>query len=221
MNYLLLPKLNSAQMLTVANRLTKIGFHVGRNGSIVARSKVGTIHVDPAGLCWSNMEIDGPILPVLPEIIAAEKEEVSLKSLEDAYFRVPNSSGNMAVRIATRVEATSNWDALRSVGESGLTPDERLVSSFFIGVAGNCQMLTDYPADDSVPVTCGKKRYYETELDGREASDLLRAVGERRQRNSYLLRNSTIESARSIKPSQDDVAELLNGLGEWCFLVTA
>jgi hypothetical protein len=219
-NYLLLPKLNPAQMQILANRLTNQGFNVQGTETISAKSKAGTIHVDPVGLCWSSLEFDDLILPVVPEILGCKKEMVPLKTLENSYFKLARSYEKTMVRMSTRIESSSNWDTLRSSGECGLTPDEWLVSSFFMEVVGNCATMTDFPTDGSDPVICGRRRYYETLLDGKEASSMLRVVGERQQRNSYLPRDATLRLAGVVFPSHKDISELLNGLGEWCFLAT-
>jgi len=208
-------------MKIIANRLANQGFNVDGSGPVSAKSKAGTILVDRVGLCWSTLELDDLILPVVPEILACKKEGVPLQALQDLYFKMSRTTGETLIRISTRVESFANWYALRSSGQCGLTPDERLVSSFFMKSHGNSTLVTDYPLEGSKQMFCGRKRYFETSLHGDEASSTLRAVGERRPRNSYLSRDATLKLDVEVSPSRHEIAELLNGLDEWCFLASA
>jgi len=219
-NYLLLPKLNSAQMQILANRLTSQGFNVQRTGPILAKSKEGTVHVDPAGLCWSILDLDDLVLPVIPRILACKKEQVPLKVLDDSYYKLVISEGKTMVRMATRVESSSNWDTMRASGDCGLTPDERLVSSYFMQTIGNCAIMTDFPSSRSDPIIYGRRRYYEASMDGKEASSMLRVAGEKQPRNAYLPRDATLRFDGRVLISRRKIAEVLNGLGEWCYLAT-
>jgi len=208
-------------MQILANRLTSQGFNVQRNGPILARSKGGTIHVDPAGLCWSILELDDLILPVIPIILACRKEQTPLRLLEDSYFKLVISEGKTMVRMATRVESSSNWDTMRASGDCGLTPDERSVSSYFMQTIGNCAIMTDFPVSRSDPIIYGRRRYYEASMDGKEASSMLRVVGERQPRNAYLPRDAILRFDDRVIISPRKIAEVLNGLDEWCYLATA
>ncbi|HEV2120761.1 MAG TPA: hypothetical protein VGS11_11765, partial [Candidatus Bathyarchaeia archaeon] len=68
-HYILLPKLNYAQMEVLANRLAQTGFLVSRSNVISAKSAKGVIHVDPRGFCWSSFDPRDEILPIIPNLL--------------------------------------------------------------------------------------------------------------------------------------------------------
>ncbi|HEY6283987.1 MAG TPA: hypothetical protein VIW22_08700, partial [Nitrososphaerales archaeon] len=185
-HYILLPKLNNAQMDALAKRLTQSGSLVSRSNVISAKSVKGVIHVDPRGFCWSSFDPRDEILPVIPNLLETPKEEEPLKELMDSYFTFARSKAKTVVKFSTRVESSTLWKDLRASGECGLTPDEHAVVSFLFKEAkGECRILTDYPTDGSTLRIYGRRRYYESELGPREAGSTLRSVGRRALRNSY------------------------------------
>jgi hypothetical protein len=131
-HYILLPKLNFAQMQVLAKSLTESGLVVRHSSVISARSMKGVIHVDPRGFCWSVFDPSDEILPAIPALLKRWKERKPLKELADLYFMVANSGGKTVVRLSTRVESSTLWRALRASGDCGLAPDEYAVISFLL-----------------------------------------------------------------------------------------
>jgi len=217
-NYLLLPKLTSRQIGTLTRRLEQTGASVSASSSLVAKTKEGIIHIDPAGLCWSTSDPADLILPVIPEILEIPKERVPLRDLSDKYFRAGMSGGKLVVRIVTRVEASALWDALREAGECGLSPDEHSVASTILRHAGGkCTMLTDFPFSGAASRIHGGRPYYEGPIDSSEAASTLRKVGSNSPRNSYLPRDAALAFDHRFSPPGTELAQLLHDLGEWCF----
>jgi len=220
--YLLLPKLNSAQMKMLADRLAKLGYHVGLDKGLAARARGKSIYLNPLGFCRSSFYPSDAIYPAIPDILAAEKEPLPLEALERLYFGLKVSRGGTLVRVSTRIESSTNWDALRSSGECGLTPDERVVSSYFLNRAeGACELLTDFLCERSVPRICGRRRYFDSLLDVAQAACTLRAVGGKESRNSYLPRGGVLRLRGKISLSGEEMVRLLDTIGEWCYLALA
>jgi len=206
-------------MGALANRLTQSGFLVSRSNVISAKSAKGMIHVDPRGLCWSVFDPRDEVLPVIPSLLETTKEKEPLRELMGLYFRFAKSNAKTVVKVSTRVESSTLWNALRASGECGLTPDEHVVVSFLIKKAkGEFRLLTDYPTDDSTLRIYGKRRYYESELRPADAGSTLRSAGRKAFRNSYLPRNGALIFESLDLPSREELANLFLGLGEWCYL---
>lgn len=216
--FLLLPKLNSAQVRVLARRFADKGHSVQLSRLLSAKSKEGTIRIDQSGLCWSAFDPSDAVLPAIPDVLACPKERLPLEELQAMYFKVARSGGRTTLRLAPRIESSSLWDALRSSGECGLAPDEHAVTSFLIHQArGRCSMLTDFLCDGSVMRVYGRRVYYDSTLGNAEAASTLRTVGEKASRNSYLQRDGTLRLTGTIPPSRKRLVELFEGLGEWCF----
>jgi hypothetical protein len=217
-HYLLLPKLTHGQMRVLAVRLQRNGYSVQLSKSLSAKSRGGVIRVDPSGLCWSMFDCSDEVLPAIPEVLSSPKETGPLDVLESMYFRLARSGRKTLVRLATRLESSTSWDALRATGDCALAPDEHAVATFLTRRArGTCIMLTDFPGDEAVPKLFGRKRYFESTVGFDDAESTLRSVGERASRNSYLLRDNTLRLSGRLAFSRDDVEELFEGLGEWCY----
>ncbi|MDA4119119.1 MAG: hypothetical protein OK436_00855 [Thaumarchaeota archaeon] len=217
-HYILLPKLNSAQMEALAKRLTQSGFLVSRSNLISAKSVKGVIHVDPRGFCWSSFDPRDEILPAIPNLLETPKEREPLRELMGLYFMSAKSKAKTVVKVSTRVESSTLWKALRASGECGLTPDEHAVVSFLFKKAkGECRLLTDYPTEGSTLRIYGRRRYYESELRPPDAGSTLRTVGRRAFRNSYVPRNGALMFESLDLPSKEELAHLFEGLGEWCY----
>jgi len=217
--YLLLPKLNGRQIEILANRLAESGFDVQTGEVLKARSRKGTIYLSASGLSWSSLDSSDVLLPAIPDILAVQKVKVPLPELKGKYVRT-GSEATTTLYLSPRIESASLWEKMRASGDCGLAPDEHAVISFLINQAGGrCGMLTDYPADDATPRIYGRKRYFDSRLDCDEALSTLRAVGERRSRNSYIRRDGTVlfESYHAIH--RRDWLELFAELGEWCYYV--
>ena len=217
-HYILLPKLNNAQMEALASRLTQSGFLVRGSDVISAKSVKGVIHVDPRGFCWSSFDPRDEILPVIPNLLEAPKEREPLEELMASYFTFARSGANIVVKVPTRVESSTLWKDLRVSGECGLTPDEHAVVSFLFKKArGECKLLTDFPTDGSTLRIYGRRRYYESEIRPSDAGKTLRSVGRRAFRNSYLPRDGALTFESLDLPSSEELARLFKELGEWCY----
>ena len=221
-HYLLLPKLNHAQTQVLGERLRSLRYSVQVSMSIVAKSRQGSIHIDPTGLCWSYADPADAVLPAVPKILAIPKEKVALKSLEAMYFRRDVRGGVSITRMQTRLEHSSLWDALRTSGGCGLAPDERAIASFLMRNAGRVHdVLTDFPFESLVPLVCGRRRYFISSLAGVQAASSLKAVGERRSTNSYLPRDGILRFTGAVFPSHEEWVEAFDELGEWCYFEPA
>jgi hypothetical protein len=217
-HYILLPKLNSAQMQVLAKRLTEKGLAVRHSGAISAKSVKGVIHVDPRGYCWSTFDPNDEVLPAIPALLEIRKERKPLMELAELYFKIAHSRGKTVVRLATRIESSTIWKALRASGDCGLSPDECAVISFLVKQArGKCRLLTDYPTDESVMRVYGRRRYFESSIGIADAGSTLRFVGHRASRNSYVPRDGTLMFDNKVSPPKEDLSHLLEGLGEWCY----
>jgi hypothetical protein len=217
-HYLLLPKLNSAQIQRLSRRFADEGYAVRQGPILSAKLKGRTIHVDPAGLCWSTVDPADAVLPVIPELLRTPKETVPLRTLEAIYFRIGYGERPMVVRLATRMESSPLWKDLRSSGECGLAPDEGAVVSFITSkTPGTCSMLTDFAVEGSTPRICGRKQYFESDLDGRQVEETLRSAGDPGRRNSYVQQHGVLRLSGLLHLFRDDLRSLFRGLGEWCF----
>jgi len=203
-------------MQTFAGRFEKKGYSVERAGSMIARSKKGTIHISPSGLCWSSSDPSDAVLPAVPDILACPKEPTSLRMIESMYYRMSRVNGKTIVRLSTRLES-SHWGELRASGQCGLTPDELAVASFMIRRAkGDCELMTDFPTGESVPRICGRRRFYESSLTLTEALTTLEVVGKHATRNTFLMRDGILRLGVPL-PSRDEKLGLIAELGEWCY----
>jgi hypothetical protein len=221
-HYLMLPKLNSAQTKILRDRLVRLGYHVRAGAGLRAKSKEGTIFVDPAGFCRSTFDPSDVIYPAIPELLAAKKELLPLEVLASLYFALEVSDGTTVARVSTRVESSTNWDALRTLGRCALAPDEWAVSSFLMSHSkGGCEVVTDFPSRGSVPRICGRRRYYDSILHVSQVASTLCVVGQKGSRNTYIPRSGILRLKGKVSPSHEKVFQLLAGLGEWCSLSPA
>ncbi len=216
-HYLLLPKLNSIQMKLLVERFERRSFTISLSYLLSARSRNGSIHVSPAGFCWSSFDPEDVVTPAIPELLSCQRKAVPMGALETLYFQGEHSGSRQFARLLTRMESGTRWDYLRASGECGLTPDERLVALAVFNGAEKCRVLTDYVPGEPAPLICGRRRYFEATLDSRTAASTLRAVGEGAYRNSYLPRDGAIDSGRT--PSVSDLRNVFEKLDEWCFFV--
>jgi hypothetical protein len=212
-HYLLLPKLNDTQMRVLAGRLGTRGFSASLGSTIVARSKRGSIYVDPAGLCWSFMDAEDIVLPVIPELLLCPKQAIPRRALAAFYLRAKGSLG----RVVTRMESGVLWDSLRASGQCGLTPDEHAVALALLKNASDFSLLTDFPGSTPRPRNVGRRRYFETDIWEAEAASSLRMVGELNPRNAYLPRDGMFRPQDPGRPS--GLEDSLSGLGEWCYYI--
>jgi len=215
-HYLLLPKLNSFQIRILAKRFSEVG-PVKRGATLAVNSRDGTIRVSEEGLCWSSFDPSDVVLPAIPPLLSCPKEKIPVKTVQSKYFRASKSREEVTYHILPRLESSSRWRELRASGGCALAPDEHAVFSFLLGkTRGKCEMITDYFVDGSTPLVLGRKRYFESKLDPDEAVSTLGAVGERRQRNSYIPRDGILRLSPVRGISRRDWVDLFAGLGEWC-----
>jgi len=221
-HYLLLPKLNGRQMGILKERLASTGFSVEMKDMLTARSREGTIKISPSGFCSSSLDPSDSVLPVVPDLLRTRAEKVPLRVLEDAYFRTSRSADLLTVRLYPRMECSSLWEAMRASDVCGLAPDEHAVAVFLINrTEGKCALVTDFPVDDAKPRVYGRRRYFNSKLDGAEGAASLRSAGVRGQRNSYLRRDGTMVLQCGTDSPRRDWLELFGTLGEWCFFTPA
>jgi hypothetical protein len=205
-------------MEVFAARLSEKGASVTRSPSLTAKSKGGTVHIEPMGLCWSASDPADLILPAIPSVLECKRERIQLERLKEMYFGLGSSRGETALRFTTRLEGSAPWDALREAGDCGLSPDEHALISAVIEQADTpCTMLTDFPFDGAVVRIHGRRQYYSGLLDSATALATLRRVGSRSERNSYLAKTSTLTFPRDFSLPDGRLASLFDDLGEWCF----
>lgn len=215
-HFLLLPKLNQNQMEVIGKELADEGFSVTFGSCLKAMSSECSIHVEQIGLCWSSSDPSDYLLPLIPRVLACEREAVSQSELLGMYFRLFLNDGRPAVRFDFRLESLGNWDRLRSTGGCGLAPDEHLLARFLLSESrGACPMITDFAVEGSVPFYSGRKLYYRSVLPATKASDTLRLVGSRKQNNSYISRDGTLLLGRHAH-EHERLTDCLEALGEWC-----
>jgi hypothetical protein len=184
----------------------------------VARSKEGTIHVDPQGLCWSTSDPADLVLPIIPDLLESPKGPIPLRELSRMYYRTGRSRGRAVVRFTSRHEASATWDALRANGECGLSPDEHAVVSTVLRLAGGrCTILANFPFDGAASRICGGKQYYEGPIDSKEAASTLSQAGGSLRRSSYVPRDAILAFDHEISLPESPLASLISDLGEWCF----
>ena len=214
--YLLLPKLNTLQKKILADRFSEIGT-VRSTATLAVSSREGTIKVSDEGLCWASYDPSDAVLPVVPALLSCPKEEASMETAKGKYFRETRSKEGTTCHFFPRLESSTRWRELRATGGCALAPDEHAVVSFLVERAkGNCEMITDFLADGSIPLVLGRKRYFDSRLDPDEATSTLRVAGKRGQRNSYIPRDGRIDLGAMSAPSRRDWSDLLAYLGEWC-----
>jgi hypothetical protein len=205
-------------MEVLAKRLTEKGLAVRHSGVISAKSVKGVIHVDPRGYCWSTVDPSDEVLPAIPALLEIRKERKPLMELAELYFNIANSRVKTVVRLATRIESSALWKALRASGDCGLTPDEHAVISFLVKQArGKFRLLTDYPIDGSIMKVYGRRRYFESSIGLTEAGSTLRSVGQKASRNSYIPRDGALMFDNIVNPPKEELSHLFEGLGEWCY----
>ena len=209
-------------MQVFARRLVSKRYSVRLSQLLSAKSKEGTVHIDPSGLCWSSFDPADAVLPAVPDALACPKDRLPIRELEAKYFKAVKSGGTTIVRLNSRMESSSLWDALRASGECGLAPDEHDVVTFLMEQAGGtCRMVTDFPVEESTLRTCGRKHYFDSRLRSAEAASTLRTIGGRGSRNSYIQRDGTLRLSRAPSRSHKGLVELFDGLDEWCFFTSA
>ena len=217
---ILLPKLNSGQLVSIARSLRGKGCAIRAGDPLFARTNEGSLRLTSAGLCQSSFDASDLLLPCLPEVLEFSKETVPLEVLSAMYFKGSLSMTSTAQRLVTRMEHSSVWDELRRTGQCALAPDVYAASLSLIRSARECQVVTDFPSDTGAPFVVGKKRYFRSKLESGEASSTLRVIGSVGQRNSYVRRDGTLGLTASQRPTDAELRDLFADIGEWCFFAT-
>jgi len=213
-HYLLLPKLNAKQVAILGRRLERKGFSVRRTSILSGLSTKGSIYIDPSGLCWSSVDPEDAVLPAVPDLLSCPKEAIPLAEMEALYLRRSGSKRNPIGKLSTRVEWGTLWDELRASGDCGLTPDERSVALAVLR-GETSRLVTESIGEDSAPLVCGRRRYFETSMGFKEVELTLGTAGELRSGRSYLPRDDVLKFGG--KRVTSDLEDALKELGEWCF----
>ena len=212
-----LPKMAPQQMATMRQRLESIGFTTKGNDPLRASRGGLRVLVNPSGLCSSEQDLSDAIAPALPAILASKPARVPFRALRDLYFASESRGRGVLLRLSPRLESESYWDELRSTGSCALTPDEREVYSTLLSSSTSLTpLVTDFPVEGSVVRRIGRRQYYNSRLEPREAASTLRGMGPAQERNTYLPRDSIL----SLTPARLPKGELLDvfkALGDWCF----
>jgi hypothetical protein len=214
---LLLPKLTTLQMGILERRLVALGYEVSRSHGIHAKKQGGRVFVSPSGYCLSQKDPTDAVGPVIPDLLSSRRQVGSPRSILSLYFRWKVQGPGGAFRFTPRVEAGGLWRELRKKDLCGLAPDEWIVFRKVLERSwSGCVLVTDFPAEGSVPFSVGSRTYFWSRLQTLRAAYAVRVIGERRDLNAYLPR-SGIVSLDSFTPfSARDEWELASSLGEWC-----
>jgi hypothetical protein len=214
--YLPLPKLTSAQVQVLADRLADNGFSVEiEPGGERLRAGNGstTITVARSGLAWSGREMLDALAPAVPDLLRSPREPTAT----NPYFAAKRMSGGLEVQFFTRMEGLRLWTELRRAGGCGLTPDEKSVVSRVLAVSADQGIgcVTDYPTDGCSVLQVGKNQYYRSQVPAREFVDRLRTTLTSFPKNCYLPRTSVLKiGGGSLPPLSLDA-----DLREWCYLM--
>lgn len=213
-----LPKMVPRQMQTMRRRLESIGFTTTA-GSLLRASRASVrILVDPSGLCTSNEDLTDAIAPTLPEILDSRPSAVSFRVLRESYLASERRGNSLLLRLSPRLETESYWDELRSEGTCALTPDEKAIYSVVLSSRTSLTpLVTDFPTEGSVVRRIGHRQFYDSRLEPAEAASTLRGLGPAQERNAYLPRDSILSLSPAPLPT-DELLDLFEGLGDWCFL---
>jgi hypothetical protein len=208
------------QLEIIQLRLASSGYAISRSKVLRAAKGTVVLHVNPAGLCWSNADITDVVAPIIPEMLEAKKDRTPLEAIKGGYFSISTAGRRSVLRFNPRVESSSFWGELRATNVCGLTPDECEVYSYVLSqTSGCCQVVTDYPTEGCRIRRIGRRQYYQSTVETAEAASNLRVVGEQRVRSVYLPKTNLIQLTSMPGLSPRDLEELFLNLGEWCYLV--
>jgi hypothetical protein len=211
--YLPLPKLTAGQLSDLGSRLSRNGLSVrtvagerlhaggGHRSLVVARS----------GLAWSGSELLDALAPAVPDLLSHRRAEEP----SNPYYAAKRIDGGFEVQFFLRMEGLRLWTALRSEGECGLTPDEKVVASrLLLGSDRPIECVTDYPTDDGSLLRVGRRQYFRSLVSPEELVDRLRTTSSASSRNCYLPRSSVVRLNARVLPACPAPEEL----GEWCYV---
>ena len=216
-HYALLPKMNASQLLLIEHRLAASGYSVARDKALSARKGGASVHIDPAGVCWSNTDVTDLVAPAVPDILKATKTIVPLSRLALQYFYAKRNDRGFTIRLSLRMESSKWWRELRSTNQSALAPDEHAVVAFLLSRSkGKCSVLTDFPSESCRVTRIGKTQYYDSSIDASEAALHLRSTSIKGSRSVYVPKDGKLLLQLFRPPNRRELTELLSGLGDWC-----
>lgn len=210
--YLPLPKLTLRQLQAFEERLASSGFSVRREGDFLkAEDTSCRLTISRSGLAWSGCEMLDAVSPAIPGLLRFPREPVAA----NPYFTAKKMQGGFEVQFFPRMEGLRIWSALRSTGESGLTPDEKaVVSQVLAGADQPIECVTDYPTQGCSVLRMGRTQYYHSSVPASEFVSRLRSLSTSYPKNCYLPRSSVIRVTSKFLPPVSIGKEL----GEWCYL---
>ena len=217
--YLLLPKLNRAQVAAAAKALEAEGYRVTPGWTMQARKGASSLYIDPVGLCWAAQDPTDIVAPLVPRLLELEKEKASVDSMCGFYYRVRKSGADAYATLSLRLEGSPAWRTLRGAGLSGLTPDEGEVARALIRSSKGCVLLTDYPLPTCRPRMFGGRQYFESEVSPDDAECTLSVVGLTKTRNSFVPKGGVLFLRGFKAPSERDFVRLFQSMGQWCYFV--
>lgn len=206
--------MNQRQAAVAARFLAGRGFKVRPGAHMVASRPDITLHLNSEGLCWSPNDPSDHILPLIPQLLDVPKEGIRPRPLTSMYFTRRHDT--TIARVTTRLEHSSTWKALRSQGISALTPDEHAMVGELLSHSEAATLLTDFPLLQSRLKRIGHRRYFESELPGREASATLRQLEGSGPRSSYLPRTCLVRLEQSSPLGYEEISDALDRAGDWC-----
>jgi len=174
------------------------------------------VRVNSNGVCWSNEDPTDLIAPIIPRVLTTPKQPVPHLKLSRRYVGLLRRGRGAVFRFSLRMELSRWWRELRAADQSALAPDEYDVAAFFLShTEGECRLLTDFPSENFQVRRIGKRQYYESRIDAKEAARFLRPVGSKGQRNAYLPSSGVLEVDSFAPPGPTETRQLLSGLGDW------
>jgi hypothetical protein len=212
------------QLLPLIVHLESNGFSVVTSGDggwwvIRARAAGQRLTVDGAvGLAWSNMDLLDVIAPCVPELLRIERKA---KMTSNPFFLTKTRGEVYHVQLLPRLETRRTWKELRRTGGSGLTPDEhRIVCMLLEHTRGRVDAVTDFPVEDSKVFRVGRRSYFRSQL---ETDEFVRTLGSLETaatttRRSFLPISSILVLRQFVPPSERQLRDVFDELGEWCFL---
>jgi hypothetical protein len=219
--FLSLPKLNDTQLEILSERLTTIGYKLRAGSKVKASMGSSVLWLESRGVAYSTSDLLDQIAPIIPRLLEVKKSRVTPRSLVNMYYATRSDAKSVRIRFNPRIESMSIWRALRGADESGLTPDEALVLKVLLSHArGRIQAIVDYPNEGAGMIQIGRRVYFDSSLEVAEFVSNLRILGQKNRRNAYLPRNCMIELNTFELPRVEDLNELSEELGEWCYYST-
>ena len=223
--YLPLPKFSMEQLLPLIRHLESNGFSVvtsvGDGDWPLIRATAGRhrLTVDgTVGLAWSNMDLLDVIAPCVPELLRIERKT---KMTSNPFFLTKTRGEVYHIQLLPRLETRRTWKELRRTAGSGLTPDEhRIVCMLLENTRGRVEAVTNFPVEGSKVFRVGRRSYFRSQLETDEFVRTLDSLetAATTARRSFLPMNSILVLRQFAPPSERQLRDIFDELGEWCFL---